>query len=419
LAPGRDFALGEKTTTQYLELDQVRKTHTVLGSQPSRWWGYEHGLNEHNLTIGCSCFETKLQCERPGLLGPDLVRLALERCRTARQAVDLIADLVERHGQGAFFGCSEEVAGDCGLLIADPREAFAVETSGPFWVHQEVRQVRAVTDLCIIRQDWDRIAHGLADAAIERGWWPGDGTKLDFAGALAASGPAPATEMRRWGRATLLLEEQNGHIDHAYLRRLLSDHFDGEADEVDPLEPRAGPIPLCRHGFPGARDVTVASYIAELPAEPTRLPLLWCGFGPPCSCVYFPIFLDGENPLIAKGDTLSSARRIANPTHLDNVSHPLGTVRRLQRLRAQTGANRECVALLHHNLDRLQAHLDQATESFVAEVAPLRKSNSLPELHRRIGLFMDHVRDQAEQVIGQLEETTRRLATRLEMASPF
>ena len=35
-----------------------------------------------------------------------------------------------------------------------------------------------------MRQDWERIARGLAGYAIGQGWWPDDGSKLDFAGSL-------------------------------------------------------------------------------------------------------------------------------------------------------------------------------------------------------------------------------------------
>jgi hypothetical protein len=34
-------------------------------------------------------------------------------------------------------------------------------------------------------QDWNRISPGLGQHAISQGWWPGDGSKLDFVGALS------------------------------------------------------------------------------------------------------------------------------------------------------------------------------------------------------------------------------------------
>src|SRR5438876_2314825 len=90
--PGRTFAAGEKVRTQYLELPQARQTCTVLGSQPVGLWGYDHGLNEYQVAVGCTTLPPTLTCSGPGLQGTDLVRLLLERSHNARQAVDLLTD---------------------------------------------------------------------------------------------------------------------------------------------------------------------------------------------------------------------------------------------------------------------------------------------------------------------------------------
>src|SRR5208283_2387196 len=91
-----------------------------------------------------------------------------------------------RHGQGAFAGCPDEYCHDGAFLIADLREAFLIEASGRAWVCQEVRELRVASDVCTIRQDWDAISPGLAGQTIACGWWPEDGSKLDFAGVLGA-----------------------------------------------------------------------------------------------------------------------------------------------------------------------------------------------------------------------------------------
>src|SRR5205085_11334862 len=51
--PGRAFAAGETVRTQTLEVPQARQTFTVLGSQPDGCWGYDHGVNEHQVAVGC------------------------------------------------------------------------------------------------------------------------------------------------------------------------------------------------------------------------------------------------------------------------------------------------------------------------------------------------------------------------------
>jgi len=79
------------------------------------------------VTAGCAALHNKIPCSGPGLLGTDLVRLILERGRTARQAVDLLIDLVGQHGQSEPLGNPPQ--GDSSFLIADAKEAFAVETA--------------------------------------------------------------------------------------------------------------------------------------------------------------------------------------------------------------------------------------------------------------------------------------------------
>jgi dipeptidase len=392
--PGRDFALGEKVRTQFLELPQARKTCTVLAGRAHGFWGYHHGLNEHQLALGCATLRTRLPGEAPGLLGPDLVRLVLERCRSARQAVDLLVDLVERHGQGPFPGCPEQVEGDQAFLIADASEAFAVETTGHYWVMQEIGRARAVSDVSVIRQDWDRIARGLAGRAIEQGWWPGDGTKLDFAGALSTAPTGLDAGLRRWGRATLLLEVQSGHVDAAFLRRLLADHYEGTRDEVGPQSAADAPRPLCRHATPGFASATAASVIAPLRKDPGRLPLLWCAFGPPCRSIYFPVFLDGELPALF---TCSTAAPDADCLWWQ-----------VQQLNSRAGGNREA----RERLEQLQQHLDREAESLAADGARLKQQGNRDEVYRRTTLFMEHALEQWKCVASQLEAITLRVPAR-------
>ena len=84
------------------------------------------------------------------------------------------------------------------------------------------RRRAALNEICHLRKDWDRISPGLADLAIQRGWQPEDGSKLDFSGALRPTA-ALALGYRWWGLATMLLEQQNGSVDHAVMRRLLGE----------------------------------------------------------------------------------------------------------------------------------------------------------------------------------------------------
>lgn len=368
----REHVPGERVRMQFLELAQARQTWTVLGSQPGGQEGIDHGVNEHHVAAGWVPLPRALPLAGPALTGPELVRLLLERSSNARHAVDLLADLVERHGVHET---------DAAFLLTDAREAFAVETAGRHWVYHEVGQVRAAGTARIIGQDWDRISCGLAGLMIEQGRWPEDGSKLDCARALRHDLPEPAADLRRWGRATLLLEQQNGHLDAAFVRRLLGDHY----EDVDPLAVVAGTPTLCQHAPGGEGTVTAASLVTALPADPNRLPLAWCAFGPPCSSLYFPLFLDGELP--ASFTAAGGGEALW---------------RRLPRLAQRLLFDPERWVQVRDVLRRLQARFDREAEEFTADAAALKRCDDRGELQRQAGFFMQHVLERFEEVAGSL-----------------
>ena len=84
-------------------------------------WGAEMGTNEHGVTIGNEAVFTREPYAASGLTGMDLLRLALERSRTAAEAVQTIVSLLEEFGQGGL--CSLERAGFTyhnSFIVADP-----------------------------------------------------------------------------------------------------------------------------------------------------------------------------------------------------------------------------------------------------------------------------------------------------------
>ncbi len=382
---GRPFTPGESVRAQLVEVPQVRQTFTVLAVGPEGTWGYDHGLNGQQVAVGRAALQTRLACERPTLLGTDLVRLVLERARSARHGVDVLLDLVERHGQGGSSGGPPAEGADNTFLIADPHEAFAVETSGPYAVCQEVQQVRAAGNVGVVRQDWDRISHGLAGYAIAQGWWPADGTKLDFAGTLCTNPVGHASGLRRWGRATLLLELQNGHIDVAFLRRLLGDHYEGMRDERDPFAGRPGPTALCQHGIAPGEGATVSSWVADLSADPRSLPLAWCAFGPPCVGVYLPLFLDADLPADLGGGPDGLAGKCWWKVQAIGKA--------LRRDPDRSGLVREIFG-------RLQACFDQETEEFAAEAGARKERGEAAELQRLAGLFQQHNLERLDEAVA-------------------
>lgn len=134
---------GSTVACTWIEVPQVERTHAVLLSQPWWMWGAEMGANEHGVVIGNEAvFTRELWLERPpptALLGMDLLRLGLERAATAEAAVNVIVELLERHGQGG--SCSHEhprFRYHNSFLVADADGAIVLETAGRAWATERV-----------------------------------------------------------------------------------------------------------------------------------------------------------------------------------------------------------------------------------------------------------------------------------------
>ena len=120
----------------------------VLGSRPWWMWGFEHGVNEAGVAAGNDTIYTTLDPRpaSPGLVGMDLVRLALERGETAAAAVAVIVELLERHGQGGTGHHGAHRPYWSSFLVADPGDAWVVETSGTTWEAEQVEATRAISN---------------------------------------------------------------------------------------------------------------------------------------------------------------------------------------------------------------------------------------------------------------------------------
>ena len=177
-------AAGELVVHPRVRIPEARQTARVLGWQAPGSWGLKFGCNEHHLTVGLSRWRSRVPQSSAGLDGPDLVRLTLERAASARQATEVLCELIERQGQSS--GQDDHI-----FLLADSREACVVEAAGTHWAHLECQQTRAVCDVALIRQDWQRLSRGLAEFVMKNGWWQNDGSKIDFHATLSDAKTAP------------------------------------------------------------------------------------------------------------------------------------------------------------------------------------------------------------------------------------
>lgn len=120
----------------YISIPQASQTYGVLLSRPAWMWGAEMGVNEFGLCIGNEAVFTKGPYGKTGLTGMDMVRLALERSKTAEEALHVLISLLETYGQGGNCGFDHDFYYDNAFLIMDREELYVLETAGKQWVYK-------------------------------------------------------------------------------------------------------------------------------------------------------------------------------------------------------------------------------------------------------------------------------------------
>jgi dipeptidase len=145
--PRREYPADSNLQCTWIEIPQVRRTHAILISRPFWMWGAEIGANEHGVVIGNEAVFTREPYAKTGLTGMDLLRLALERAGSAKDACDVIVSLLKEHGQGGGCGLEHKhFTYHNSFILADPNEAYVLETAGSHWAKETIRGSRSISN---------------------------------------------------------------------------------------------------------------------------------------------------------------------------------------------------------------------------------------------------------------------------------
>lgn len=295
--PRRQYPAGTRVRCTYIEIDQVRETYAVMLLKPSWIWGCEMGCNEFGLNIGNEAVFTREKYEATGLTGMDLIRLALERCRSSQEALELITELLSKYGQGGNCGFEKPFTYHNSFLITDSREAWVLETAGKYWAAQKVSGIRTISNGLTISSDYDRSHPDLVKHAVEKGWCKSE-QDFDFARCykdklftyFSGSG-----ERKRCSQ--LELEARRGDIDEGTMMDILRSHQPG----IDGRQfCKASLQSVCMHGGGPIGDHTTGSYVACLSEKGS---FYWVtGASTPCLAMFKPLWWVENNPLLFRED---------------------------------------------------------------------------------------------------------------------
>ncbi|MFV1992111.1 MAG: C69 family dipeptidase, partial [Acidimicrobiales bacterium] len=305
---------GDVLECTYLKIPQTTVTYAHIGSKI--WWtfGYEHGMNEHGVAIGNEAVWSKEPYEETGLLGMDLLRLGLERGETAYAAMHVIIELLAKYGQGGACerpGEWGEAAYHNSFLIADPKEAWVLETAGRYWAARRITKgVYSISNIYTIESSWDEAHPRLVDHAIEQGWCMSKG-EFNFARHYGdywrENAPNPGAMQIRRNATLACLKRDIGRISPKSMMQINRNHL--EDTVVAPRWSAAEPFwaTPCAHDLPRVKYRTVASMVAHLRHEqpPLLRQVYWAGFSNPCCSVFQPFYLGG--PAVPKNYSLGTS----------------------------------------------------------------------------------------------------------------
>lgn len=270
---------------QNIKIPQVKLTFEHIGSGGYWVWGYEHGLNEFGVAIGDLDVQSREPCEsKAGLISMDLVRLGVERSRTAHEAVKVITSLVEEYGTNGNY------------ILADPNEAWVLETAGRYWVAKRIVDgVYPIGNLYSIQTVWDECHPNLIDHAIEMGWCTSK-DDFNFARAYGDYTNHPIdSSMVRYRRSKQLLEQYEGHITPEIMMEILRDHLEGTFLESFWAPGENFYASICCHErgegeWRGGQ--TASSMVVELRRDiPDLLKAqCWICMAAPCTSVFMPFY---------------------------------------------------------------------------------------------------------------------------------
>jgi len=294
--PARRNGRGARVRLTYVEIDEATRVHACLLSRPFWMWGAEMGANEHGVVIGNEAMHSVVPAgRRRALTGMDLVRLGLERGATAAEAVSVMTELLERHGQGGDCGHLGRFYYHNGFVIADRQEAYVLETVGRWWAVERVAGVRSLSNALSIGREPEAMSVDLLAHADAAGWLDRDG-RFDFAARLIDPVRDAGTFGRgRCARATSLLAPKAGRIGLADIQAVLRDHGAEAEGDPDWTPAKTTHRSICMHAAAGARrSQTVASMTSDLtPGATTH----WVtGTAAPCLSLFKPVVVGMAPP---------------------------------------------------------------------------------------------------------------------------
>ena len=370
---GKEYSNGDMVQTTYLTIPQAPKTYSVVGSRPYWIWGFEMGYNEKGVVIGNEAEGSRMAPEETvGLLGMDLLRLALERAATAREAISVITGLLEKYGQKANASALIERTYENSFIIMDKLECWVLETAGREWVGKEIKTAQGISNCYSIGDDYDICSANVETIAREKRWLDPD-EKFNFAKAYSGRLVSQPLGAQRFCRLNKLLALKDIH-DFDSLSHILRDHFDDEIISQRFGETAGTFMSICMHMRDWGESETSASLLARY--DDTIGIIARYAPAQPCLSAYIPVYMVGklpekmyhadklfdENSLWWQMKVLSLLVSVDEKAFIGEVKAKLGELEKLFAQKAEVAEQKARQLIINGNQEEGKAKLYSVTE---------------------------------------------------------
>ncbi len=290
ILPRRQYKSGETVKCTYISIPQAVETYRVLLSQPFWMFGAEMGANEFGVMIGNEAIFTREKPDKAGgLTGMDLLRLGLERGKSARATLDTIIGLLERHGQGGNCGYRSPFYYMNSFIIADAKEAYVLETVKKWWAWKKVHDLWSISNVASLASDIDSFSPGLIENAVNKRYCKSE-SDFNFRECysdLVITWGAAGKPREACSRA--ILSSKKGMLTTADMMAILRDHG-GRGEEFRP-DKHGGTV--CMHAADKLirRSQSVASLVGRVSDREQFFYVT--GASNPCISPFYPVFSGG------------------------------------------------------------------------------------------------------------------------------
>lgn len=300
-----------KVRCTYIEIPQVSETFEVFLSKPFHMWGAEMGVNEFGLSLGNEAVFTTVKMSRKntGLTGMDMIRLCLERCTNAVEALTLIQDLLRDYGQDACGGYkNKSFYYHNSFIIADPHEAYVLETAGKSWAYKKILDSHSISNGLGIHTDYDAYHLEIESRAFPYFWKTATNPfsfKDYFSDILYTQ--LGRAKHRQSCSLNLIKNLSNAGLNARASMEILKTHHSPDSTFIPE---KATTACLCMHATGITNpSTTTGSMVAEIRKNGPHT--IWMtGTSMPCLSIYIPFFLGTQtlqkvqSPTSAPDDSL-------------------------------------------------------------------------------------------------------------------